>query len=160
MTPHRTFYIALSVIGFFALLIGALFWSAHSTPKPHPSTVAWVAHTIRERNGPEFRREYTAALPGERTLKIKCYSRYQYNGHAERLVWIAEITQADGKYVFFTPDKIAEKILDKALVPFIVELSDAILEEDRRWWEAKPSRFVDASGVVWERSLNCDGGCS
>jgi hypothetical protein len=97
---------------------------------------------------PEFRRIYTAELVGaDRRCTIKIEMRVWSLG----LCKSGELTQHDGRWVYFDPDNIAEKIIDRTLVPLVQRYVDEIYDIDRAFRKSKPNQFIDEHGVIWQR---------
>jgi hypothetical protein len=63
-------------------------------------------------DAPKFARSYTVKLDDRATLRVTIKSflgRYSSG----------ELTQPNGRWVFFDPDRIADKILDPVLLPLV-----------------------------------------
>lgn len=100
--------------------------------------------TIRE-DRPKFKREYSAKLDDGRSIKITIYN-------SSGLIFKnGELTQRNGKWVLFDPDRVAEKILDPVLVPKINERIREIFALDRAFRHNNPGQFTDEAGTVWQR---------
>lgn len=100
---------------------------------------------------PDMKRRYVASLSHERTLEIRMQtdcSRYQ---NKKRLVDIAKLVQPDGRYIFFDPAKVADKILEPGLVKPVEELSAQIIAMDLNWWDTSKEsfEFTDRIGMRW-----------
>lgn len=99
---------------------------------------------------PEFRREYTVMLPRDIAMKITIRSTYySYSGYS--LSTQGELTQPGGRWVLFEPERPADKILDRELLPSVEAYCDEILAQDRQFRHSKPGEFTDESGVIWIR---------
>lgn len=94
---------------------------------------------------PQFCREYTAEVGDgfvvTLTRKTLC-SRS----------WTGEITQRDGRWVLFDPEQVADKVLDRDLVPLIEALVAQVDRMDREFMNSRPSEFVDENGTIWRRA--------
>lgn len=95
---------------------------------------------------PKFERVYSADLTNGRTIKVTM--RTTFGG---RRYSFGELNQPGGRWVIFEPERVADKILDPALVPLVQSKVDEILEIDRRFVASDPSEFVDEGGVQWRR---------
>lgn len=99
---------------------------------------------IRE-DSPRFKREYTATLDNRASIKIEIYRAYGM------LMKNGTLTQPNGRWVLFEPDRIADKILDPILVPKVQARVDEIFQLDRNFRHNAPGEFVDESGTKWTR---------
>lgn len=101
---------------------------------------------VRE-DAPKFKREYTAKLDDGRSIKVTMYTIWR-----GRRTSNGELTQRDGKWVLFDPERVAEKILDPALVPKINARVKEIFSLDRAFMHNQPGEFTDETGAVWRRA--------
>lgn len=101
--------------------------------------------SVRE-DVPKFKREYSAALSDGRSIKITIYNLMR--GHRSNS---GELTQRDGKWILFDPERIAEKILDPNLVPQIERLVAEIFRLDRDFMHNRPGEYMDENGETWQR---------
>jgi hypothetical protein len=100
----------------------------------------------RRDDPPEFPRTYTALATSGVVVIIKSWqSRFDF------LYQSGELMQPDGKSVTFTPDKIADEIIDSDLLPSVKEIVKQILKIDAAFRKTKPSEFIDDKGVTWVR---------
>jgi hypothetical protein len=125
----------------FAVAVTALSEEAPAV-QPSPSMSA----KSEKEQSPAFRRLYTARL-GNIKLEISARS-YSY-GH-ERL-FDGCLTQPNGNRIFFDPRRIADKILDPALVPLIADAVNVARSLDAEFVRAGRVEFVDDKGVTWRR---------
>lgn len=99
---------------------------------------------VRE-DRPSFKREYEVPVD-HRVVKITARSSAGlgrwYSG---------ELTQPGGRWVLFDPERIADKILDPALVPLVEVACRDILSIDRAFMASRPNSFVDEGGSTWVR---------
>jgi hypothetical protein len=55
--------------------------------------------------------------------------------------------------VFFDPEKPADKILDRDILPTVERLCTQVIAADHQWYDANPNEFIDVRGVKWVRGL-------
>ena len=96
---------------------------------------------------PKFAREYSAQLDHGRSIKITMRSAYTGNERYSS----GELDQTGGRWVMFDPDKVADKILDPALVPLVEERCREIKRLDADFMRTHPSEFLDEAGHRWQR---------
>jgi hypothetical protein len=97
-------------------------------------------------DAPAFKRLYKVKLDERAalTITIKTFM-------GER--WATgELTQPNGRWVTFDPDRVADKILDPALVPLIEERVKEVRAIDRRLQGNGPAEFKDEKGQRWVRA--------
>ena len=98
---------------------------------------------------PTFKREYKMALGKKKiTMTITCSSRY-YSWRGLERSCDGELTQPDGKWVLFEPNRPADKILDSTLLPLVISGVAEIRKLDRAYMNPRPDYFVDESGTHW-----------
>lgn len=95
---------------------------------------------------PAFEREYRARISDQVSMKITC-KNYWSSG----VYTAGELTQSNGRWVLFEPERPADKILDRELLPTIEKLCQEILATDHAWRRSDPAEFVDKAGVRWRR---------
>lgn len=110
-------------------------------PGCEPSSV-----TIKEKRNdrPRFQREYSVSVSlGRRVeLSFDSYLSRRASGF---------LYQANGKWLIFDPDRIADQILDPALVPEVEAAVKSIRAMDKAFIDSKPSSYTDEDGVKWCR---------
>ena len=100
---------------------------------------------------PRFKRKYIALLTNDRKLEIEIYSNYdEYENEYTRTI-DGTLRHADGKSIYFSPEEIADKIIDPALVMQVTRLTKKIIDDDKKWRESNPFSYVDESGQEWIR---------
>lgn len=64
-----------------------------------------------------------------------------------------ELKQVDGKRVSFDCENVAEKILDRGLVPAVESACVRVHDEAISYWKANndPKEFTDSDGFLWRR---------
>jgi hypothetical protein len=62
-----------------------------------------------------------------------------------------ELTQSNGRWVLFEPERPADKILDREILPIVQRFCDEILALDAAYVKSDPGEFVDVRGVRWRR---------
>jgi hypothetical protein len=101
----------------------------------------------RRANNPEFKREYSTALLDRGTIEITMYtSPYSTDRRSS-----GTLRQHNGAYVFFDPERVADKIIDPVLVPLVEIASNTILAMDKEYMDSKPNTFTDENGNKWCR---------
>lgn len=95
---------------------------------------------------PQWGRRYVIRLDARATLTVVAYD-FLGSRHVE-----GELRQPNGKYVTFQPNEIADKIIDRTLVPLVEQACDEILALDRAYGKSNHLEFVDMSGVSWKRA--------
>lgn len=95
---------------------------------------------------PEFKRLYKVRLDGraEMTVTIKEFMGRRYMS--------GELTQPNGRWVLFDPERVADKILDPALVPLIEARVCEIAQLDRSFIGNGPREFIDEKRQRWVRA--------
>lgn len=64
-----------------------------------------------------------------------------------------QLNQRDGKWVVFDCDNVAEKIIDRDLVPKVEAACSSVHEIAKEYWKKHndPGEFTDEKGRVWKR---------
>ena len=100
---------------------------------------------IRETQ-PRWGRRYVTRLDERATLTVSAES---YIGRR----WISgELRQPNGKNISFDPKEIADKIIDRTLVPLVERACEEILSLDRAYMASNRPEFLDETGARWERA--------
>lgn len=110
-------------------------------PPPTPIALKEIPEDV-----PAFKREYTARLDHRAVIKIdaRTWSRGRRYG--------GELSQPNGRWVLFDPERIADKILDPALVPLVERAVREIVAMDEAYMATNPDRFTDEKRQVWVRA--------
>lgn len=109
-----------------------------------------MSATLEPEDAPKFKRTYKAVLTKNAAITVSAYSSY-YRSIGEKRYFSGELTQPNGRWVIFDPDRIADKILDPALVPLVEAAVDAAKVLDREFMASNPSSFVDERKDTWQR---------
>ncbi len=95
---------------------------------------------------PDFKKKYSGKLSNNAKIELDVRSSDYFGRY-----WSGTLTQPNRNWVMFDPDKIADKILDPALVPLIEEFVKAAKQLDKEFVDSKPDTFVDEKGKIWKR---------
>lgn len=94
---------------------------------------------------PEFERIYTTRISDQVSMKIR--TKHAYSS----IMYFGELNQTGGRWVLFEPERPADKILDRELLPLIEERCRQIIVADKAFRNAAPEIYIDTSGVKWSR---------
>lgn len=121
-----------------------MFWNNSA-----PAQVTASGITVKDKpaDRPKFERVYTAKLDNRATIELKAM-----NGYSGSRYWYGELTQPNGRWVLFDPERVAEKILDPLLVPLIQARVDEAFALDKAFIKGDPKSFIDEAGIVWRKS--------
>ncbi len=111
------------------------------TPNPHIN----IKDVPEDR--PQFKKEYTGVLSNNAKIKLTARSGYVRRDRS----WSGELTQPNGRWVLFDPERIADKILDPQLVPLITDFTSAAMALDTAFVKSKPDTFTDEDKNIWKR---------
>lgn len=108
-----------------------------------PATIS--VKDVRE-DAPKFKRAYSATVTRGIKVTVTIYNSYgaTYSG--------GELTQPNGRWILFDPDRIADKIIDPALLPEVESTVRDIKALDRSWRQSQPTSFIDERGTKWIRA--------
>lgn len=98
-----------------------------------------------------FKTTYTMPLTDGRTLKVDSLSEPWLS---DTIDFSDQLQQADGRWVIFDCDNIADKIIDHSLVTEVTPYCANIHETAKLFWEERnytPDEFMDRQGVVWKK---------
>lgn len=96
-------------------------------------------------DAPPFKRTYTTKLSDRASVEVttKTFIGSRMNS--------GELTQPNGRWLLFDPERIADKILDPVLVPLVEAFVKEVFELDKAFMASKPSEFTDDHGTTWRR---------
>ncbi len=128
------------------------------TSKPQIPTETITSSGTTLQGYPDFARSWTAQLSEHRTIKVtstaKPWLKDSFDDYALSISFDDELEQADGRWVIFDCNNIADKIIDARLVeeirPYCVLLHKTAVD----YWKAHdyiPDSFTDSTGTVWRR---------
>ncbi|MBD9542981.1 hypothetical protein IB276_26400 [Ensifer sp. ENS04] len=121
---------------------------AQEQPVAREHAPVGISIALKPEDIPRFHRTYSKRLSNKAVCAITMSNYYIGSGRMSS----GELTQPNGRWVLFDPERIADKILDPALVPLIEEFAKQVMALDREFMKNRPSEFVDESGVVWRRA--------
>jgi hypothetical protein len=104
---------------------------------------------VQDKRGdaPAFERVYKTQISQHVSMTITI--KFYWEGRD--LDTSGELDQTGGRWVLFEPERPADKILDRELLPIIESKCKQILAMDRKFRATNPSEFTDANGVKWQR---------
>lgn len=117
------------------------FWGNNETIEQTESGV--VVKDVRE-DAPEWKRCYEKRLDNRAFIKIEARTWLGRN-------FSGTLTQPNGNYIFFEPERIADKIIDPLLVPLVQACVDEVFALDKAYLKTNPDEFTDDKGVRWKR---------
>lgn len=126
----------------------AFLWSGAGKPYS-ASTVGTAPISVRDVRAdiPEFQRVYTVHINKDVVMKITIRNLRYFLG----VLRDGELDQTGGRWVMFEPERPADKILDREILPLVEKYCQQIIQIDNKWRESKPNEFTDERGVVWRR---------
>lgn len=96
---------------------------------------------------PEFERVYTGYVLRGIKVQLKIYR----SGGSGYIYQNGELTQPNGKWVLFSPDRIADQIIDPVLLPEVQRMVSEMQRLDREFRKNPPTFFIDERGTKWSR---------
>lgn len=116
----------------------------------------WFSKTAEVKDGidislapediPKFKRTYVVRINDSVKLTIEMYT------WAMGRMTHGELTQPNGSWVMFEPERPADKILDRDILPIVEQRCRQILALDAEYVRSNPSEFADEKGGKWTRS--------
>jgi hypothetical protein len=105
--------------------------------------------SLSKEEPPKFERIYKKKFDNGIRIEIKARrSRF-----SRSISYTGELTQPDRRWVFFDPERVADKIIDRDLVPVVQSFCFNILAMDKEWRASSFSNeFIDEDNVRWIRS--------
>lgn len=119
------------------------FWGAGKIAQESNSGTGINIKQLREAK-PQFAREYAVAI--SRDVKLEVTIKWFLFGDTMKS---GILTQTGGRWVVFDPERPADKILDRELLPEIQDRCAEILRLDKEWRANKPPEFTDENGNRW-----------
>lgn len=102
--------------------------------------------SVRE-DAPEFKRIYKMRLDDNAAMELTAWT------FLGRRTLDGELTQPDGRWVDFDPERPADEILDPRLIPLIEARVKEVRALDREFMRsAGPAEFTDETGQRWKRA--------
>lgn len=120
------------------------------TPSKPVSQFSYKIKEGKREQFPLFKRTYSTVIDGRGRLELE-YALNILNGR-RRECSVGYIMQADGRYIFFEPHRIADRIIDPVLVPLLEDACREIAKMDAEYWANKPDSFIDETGQKWIRA--------
>jgi len=134
----------LIVAVYFAVIgLGAVAVYAQKSSSGDDRLPPSVSVTDERPDAPEFRRTYKARISDAVTMRITIR---RFLGTVMRS---GELDQTGGRWVLFEPERPANKILDRELLPAIESLCRQIIDADNAWRSVEPMEFTDKAGTTW-----------
>lgn len=118
------------------------FWRKYDEAQ---TTASGIKITDIRGDRPTFERRYSARINDQVSMEIKI--KWFIGG----TLTSGELTQRNGSWVFFDPERPADKILDREILPTITARCKEIIDIDREWRGSNPSEFTDERGKKWRR---------
>jgi hypothetical protein len=110
-----------------------------------PEANSHISVTNELGDRPAFKRTYKARLSQGRAITITARTTFSGRNYS------GELTQPGGRWVLFDPERVADKIIDPALVAPVMEICRAALSMDDAYVASRPREFVDEGGTTWRR---------
>lgn len=117
-------------------------------PSPMNITNQYAVEVHRE-DAPKFKRTYSRRIHERATIYV---SARNWMPGWRPVDYSGELRQPNGKWVLFDPESIADKILDRELVPLVEAAVKEIIALDKAFRASKPSEFVDENGTKWTKA--------
>lgn len=133
-----------------AKLAGVESLAMQSVASPLPVAAAGFGEIIvtdQANDPPAFRRDYHARLVNGFSVTVKM----ETSMFGERRERYSQVTQANGRWVLFDVRRVADKIIDRELLPMVQAASREILAMDAAFVANEPRQFRDSRGVTWQR---------
>lgn len=114
--------------------------------RPVPPERISIKITDIPEDAPDFKREYRGALANGIQVRVTAYQ------WTLGVMLSGELTQKNGRWVLFDPERVADRILDPALVPLVNEFCQEAIRLDKAFRASAPKSFVDEKGFTWTRA--------
>ena len=120
------------------------FWTRDTTE----TTPSGVQVKDLPNDSPQFKREYRVKISDAVSMKVTIHNY----GWSSGISINGELNQSNGRWVLFEPERPADKILDRNILPNVEKFCQEILAMDRAFRKNEPNEFVDKTGVRWWRA--------
>lgn len=124
-------------------------WNTLIGPPLSDAVADEIIMTVEEEpeDRPTFKRVYKARLDNRARIEIDArttmFGDRRFSG---------TLIQPNGNRVWFEPKRIAERILDPALVPLVRRAVDKAKARDDAFMDRRPDTFIDKTGARWQRA--------
>lgn len=100
---------------------------------------------VKAQKEPTFERVYKRAFPwgSAEVERETCYGRRHWSH--------VRVAQRDGRNVLAAHDRIASEVLVPVVAADVLLFVQEVEAADRRYMAARPDRFTDDKGFVWQR---------
>lgn len=107
---------------------------------------------------PDFEKSWTAQLSEHRTIKVTSvalpWMGDDFDNYSHSIRFSDRLEQANGNWVDFDCNNIADKIIDARLVEEIRPYCASLHATAKDYWKSRhyaPDTFTDSTGAVWQR---------
>lgn len=121
---------------------------AHVTDVP-PGHIRVVGKT-RSHNSVDLERDYEEEIKPGITLRTTARQTGYTSLYPDGVEFSDELRQSDGRTVDFDCDKVADKILDRDLVPPVQQQCRVLHEVGLEFFKTVVTEFVDDRGRTWQ----------
>jgi hypothetical protein len=110
---------------------------------PRSELIPEIRATPLPEDVPEFKRCYNVMLPNGIAMQVEYRTTYGKRNS------IGMLRQPGGAYVAFDPDRVADRIFDRELVPLIERRVAEAKALDLAFVASQPKEFIDGLGQTW-----------
>jgi hypothetical protein len=137
----------LSLILVLCLLVGC-----RTSIKPQQPEGSVSTDPIHSDSDITLVRTYHVQLSQGRMLIVTAKQTHYHSLYPGGVEFGDELTQSDGNDVFFDCDHVADKILDRDLVPEVERWCAFTHKDGLYYWEnTPPAEFTDSDGIHWKK---------
>lgn len=97
-------------------------------------------------DAPEWKRKYKATFAGGYRIEITMRSMFSWHRSSSAFIY-----QPNGKMMIFDAENVADKIIDRALVPVVEAVVSEMLAIDDDFMASERNQFTDVKGQTWQR---------